>query len=307
MKAYFYSPLKALLYKNNSYLFSFSKNLKTQFLEKDDLLTFVLPCDYSPCFAPVSNLKYSQNVKIIDLYEGFLFFVTPKRKYDEPFKTLFSHSFVCGGIEHNLTVLSDGGVRLLIDGFNSFCEIEVPFIPKNFTIEKRGDFFFIALKDKLVSFNAFSCQPLECVFSTCCKDYKIEDNSFSIDKFSRGVCDYTYREVYSINQTIEKQASYLIKNNEPKEIKNEFLKTQAFLEEVMLGGEYQNFLCESLKTKTKEIKAFLGDYELILPPVEAKHPKTFALISKSKARYFTCAFENGLICDFSVDENFKNV
>ncbi len=307
MKAYFYSPLKALCYKNNSYLFSFSQNVKTCAIDKNDLLTFILPNDYLTSFVPVSHLDFSQNVKIIDLYDDFLFYLEPIKKRNEPFKTLFTSSFVASGIEHNLTIVSNGGTKILIDGFNSFCEIEVPITPKSFLVEKREDYFFVILKDKLISLSVFSCHPLKCVFSSCCKNYSIDDDSFTVDKFSRGVCDYVSRAVYSFKQGIEKRANYLIKRNEPKNIQSKLLKTQAFLEEVMFGGNYQNYLVESLRNNLDLVKTFFGEFDTIIPPCNEKFPNVFSLIYKTKAKYFSCAFENDKICDFSLEDNFSTL
>ena len=72
-----------------------------------------------------------------------------------------------------------------------------------------------------------------------------------------------------------------------------------FFETLLIGGNYEEFLSDELRTKTEDIRDFLGDFQAVLPTDD---PFRIGLVKKKRERlffvtYYTVILEKGKIAD----------
>lgn len=73
----------------------------------------------------------------------------------------------------------------------------------------------------------------------------------------------------------------------------------AFLEEVALGANFEDFLSPELISQKELIPEFLGEFDFFLPKIKPDDQETAVLIKKNKAKRLSINFENRLITDLN--------
>ena len=80
---------------------------------------------------------------------------------------------------------------------------------------------------------------------------------------------------------------------------NEKLLPYAFLEEVFLGANFEDYLSRDLKENKNYIPEFIGDFELFLPPVKQGGGIILIKKNKQKAEFLSLTIKNGCVADIN--------
>ena len=84
------------------------------------------------------------------------------------------------------------------------------------------------------------------------------------------------------------------------------IKAFAFLEELLVGGDFGEFLSTELAGKKDNVKEFFGDFIGVTTPPTFRNPEEVGIIYSTgertfKVEYATFTFENGKIINFIVN------
>ncbi len=206
-----------------------------------------------------------------------------------------------------VTVFTQGGVQVSIESGKGFFLSTLPPSFESCALEFYQDFILISSPTQIALYNklgerlllesatAFSLEngsllatlPLsdslnrkaECVWEL--KDKKAKQTKFTI-----------------VQQTRVSLPANEIENEHSGRLRDEILP-YAFLESALLGLDCSAYLCDELKSKSENLKEFLGDYQSV---VLTKTPSVCGLVRKKADRLFEVdeyevELKNGKITD----------
>ena len=202
-----------------------------------------------------------------------------------------------------VSVFQQGNVQLSLETEHGFF---VSHLPPSFsvcTLSMHADLCFIEGQN----FLAIYTKRGKCVFLEQILDFEVHKNELNAtmplsDALNRvAKCRYLLEEngcertAFSIHQARAQDGDFSL-----EKIQNELLPF-AFFESVLIGANYAEFLCDSLKEKADGIRAFLGDFVAV---TLTKEPHTCGLVRHKAERlfevaYFTVETNDGKITDIT--------
>lgn len=244
-----------------------------------------------------------EGIIITDLKGGYLisFKSTP---LGESLNVIFQHK-----TEHYaLSVFSDKGKKLSIETHNDFYfeNIEFDFDEVKVVFFERG-----ALG---VWFN--SKEPTLIVYSLDNNITKIFQKHVSYYNYSNTLVikqkyiDVAKHEVTSEWDFSNKKAIQVNKNITRSQdfhpgLLSESVMPYAFLEELLIGGDVENYLHDKLKSSKDKLKGYLGDFIGVCPPPPFRECNEIGLIfaigkNRYEVSYLTVQLDNGKIINLKL-------
>jgi hypothetical protein len=301
MNVYLYSPIDIIV-KCEDLIFPLEK-FNPQILTGATENTFVEFCpsgNFLPCFAFPFRRHLSQNVRIIDLYEGILLIPKLLQARNLPHKKLFASSvnYFSNGI--NFSVLVDGAPKLVADG--AFCheEIELPFVPKEWKLAPHSELplVVVTLKDKKTAVIVLTLPELKPIFQTISDEVEIGEQIVTTT-FHKDIAKHQVTDIWNVGEKVTHSG------HKVRREKNTFHSDAipyVFLEEVALGGDYQAFLSGELAVNSSLIPDFLGEFDYAIAPLLSSKPNSIILVCGENARFVKFSVECGKIVDIDISD-----
>ena len=280
MKAYFLSAIPSILTINDAY-FGICDTFE-RFAEislKDNLFVQFTPQGKQPIcfflneqiiFTPPTGCKVYVDEEAITIYA-----------YDFPPSDYALQTLGQIKEEHCLvTLFLQGRVQLSIQTKNDFCVCTLLEEYKNAQMQFLKDLIFIHTPTHLTIFTKSGVQ----VFDERIASWVVEEDTLKCklplgDSLKRiAVCEYSL-----LKDGLKQTAFSIIVRGEEKEVKKELIP-YAFLESIVIGGDYAQFLNEQLKEKSAQLPAYLGVFEDVLTTDD---PYTLKIVKKQKENLYT--------------------
>lgn len=200
----------------------------------------------------------------------------------------------------NATVFCFNGLYLFLEsnGKSEFFSIGDEFSSIEFKLLENGFLLLKAASDdkkRFYLFNVSAAPALvlvrdgdECYF---------EKNTLTVIKKNLGVCKIERRESFDLEKPENSYRAFL--RETPIFNLNENLLPYAFLEEVYLGANFEDYLSRDLKENKQYIPEFIGDFEFFLPPVVLGGGIVLIKKDKQKAEFLSLKIKNGCIVDIN--------
>ena len=278
-------------------------------LDADDGFVEFVPL--SPLRSPVCMMlsktpKSERNVKIIDLYGGFLIMpVFPRRLFSD-FKLLGVKDFDTRYGRARLTCYAENGVRLIAETQNAMSVENIPFYPDDvrFGFMQGGSTTYAlailsSLKTAIIAYEIG--REIKCVFKQIVDGYELNGNVLTVFVRKKDVMKHVVTEKWKFADRLMHGERVVTPRRKLYAI-NEKLVPYAFFEEIAAGGDVSAFLTPRLKPRADELKDFLGDFTAVLPPPHFRPQNEITLLYKDKVEYAVTELNSGLIDRVSLDE-----
>ena len=297
MNVFIYSPKKAPLLINGAFSGAVGPNVRRLQLSLGDHVEVDLGDGFfKPRCAPFDN--FSENMSIIDLYEGFLLLPTFKKQLNVAYSRLFFKSIVCAGTEYLFTVTTDGEYKLSCQGYGVQATFPLPFCPKDFDAAPLGgSLILVKLKDKLTYVLILSATDLSLIFEDVCDNFVL-DGKLLTEKTHRLIGLHTEKSYYTYKEGKVLLDGRFFDTVYPfKSIPKQLLPL-CFLEKVRLSADYRDFLSEELKPDHKLVADFLGKFSLVIPPFLKDFADNYLLIGE-KPQFVKIGTKGSVVCEVS--------
>lgn len=243
------------------------------------------------------NAEPNANVRLIDLYGDLLIFTNFSRREKTSAASIKTQT---PGDGISATVFSLNGLCVFLEanGKSDFFTIGNEFSSVEFELSDNGYLLAVAKNEKkrrVFLFSVFS-KP-ELILVRDADEYYFNKNAFTAIKKNIGVCKIERRENFDLDKPENSYATFL--RNVPVFKLNEKLLPYAFLEEVFLGANFEDYLSRDLKENKNYIPEFIGDFELFLPPVKQGGGIILIKKNKQKAEFLSLTIKNGCVADIN--------
>ncbi len=307
MLYYFFSELPLVIKINGEYKGKIDKNFKKFDLPKD---SFIEACPLNTAGFPISFMLDShflssptEGIIITDLKGAFVINFSLLSSF-APFSIISQQKFPFAVV----TVFRENGLKLSIETPSDFYA-ETLFMPDCdavITPFALGDKQFVAVHF-LGEKNLLVCFLLEDkivkVFSSAideaCFDNGLKTTHKFLDIAKHKITvewDYSGARLTAKNFFIERDENYNVDSL------SDSLLPYAFLEELLVGGNADEFLSDELKKNACHLKGFFGEYIGVFPPPDFRNTYEVGVIycknqNKYYAEYFSFDIENKKICN----------
>ena len=313
MYYYFSSAFPAAIKFNGIYYGVISQTVKS--INLDGSLTLVEICPLVPNerqinFIPDSEFLASppDGILITDMRGGYLIKVEKNYRVEE-FSIINQQKFS----DLVVTVFTENGLKISIETQNNFFADVINFSARSAEVKRfsLSNEQFIAVflegEDNLLLVYHIDSQ-IEKVFSRNVSGYSVDGGFYTTEKFKdvakhvvHSEWDYN-KEIFQKNTSVERSESFII-----SELTDKILP-YAFLEEILVGGNPSDFLCDDLKEHANKLKDYLGEYIGVIPPPIFRKPTEVGIVfavGKNKYKVDYCEFEivNGKIANVKKSEN----
>lgn len=249
-----------------------------------------------------------ENVEIIDLYGGFLIIPRFKRQIISNFKQLFFKIAEFPNFEVKIEVFSENGTKISISqGKNKLTEA-IPFSPSSLQLEKAclgGRNYLLAfLNDKKTAAFGFELESdkIKTVLKRECNGYEIKSSELLISENKNDILKHTVREIYDFSNGVILKKAELKRGKELYDLPEQLLP-YAFFEELKLGKDVSDFLSPTIRPRAKQLKSFIGDFSVALPPPHFMPDNYVTLLYGDKAEYAAIKSSHGLIENLTLTSN----
>ena len=305
MYCYFLCDVPCAVKLDGEFVGVASKNLS--FVEKERCFLEFIPLD--DCFEktyllfdkkhPVST----KNVKIIDLYGGFLIIPSFSRKVDADFKMIGRKTFPFSQAV-SVICYSQGGIKLCVCKENDFFIEPIPFLPSDIRFEtcvSNGNEYLavicISNKTEILVFNVKS--KINLAFKNLCDGYSLVGNTITTLEHRPSVLGHSLSSTWLFEDKVTLK-NYTISRSKQVFSLPEKLLPIAFFEELLIDGNVEEFLSPELKPRANELKEFLGDFKRVLPPPHFKDDDLVTLLYADKVEYARIDTNGGLISNLTI-------
>lgn len=196
-----------------------------------------------------------------------------------------------------VTLFSQGKLHMSVQTPSDFHTAVLPDELRESELSFHGELIFLCSPTHIAVYDK-TARPL--LFERALS-HSIENNRLSatlplsdrLQRFANCVWELTDTDCKRTEFTIRQQTE---QTDAPLD-----LLAYAFFESVLIGAPYEDMLCEELRPKASDLRAFLGDFISVTLTDE---PTTCALIKKRGERlfegaYYTVKIENGKITDIT--------
>ena len=125
------------------------------------------------------------------------------------------------------------------------------------------------------------------------------DSAFTTTEKFCDIANHTVTSTWSFNNNFFNSTEISCKNGVDFHIENLTEQTLpfAFFEEVLVGGNYEDFLCEDMRANAHKLKGYLGNFIGVIPPPKFRELNEVGLIYKKSdnkyfAEYFVTELQN---------------
>lgn len=237
------------------------------------------------------------NVRIIDLYGDFL--LLPKFfRSDCAFSADLKTQKLGDGISATLFCFNGLCLFLEANGKSEFFSLGSDFFSVEFKLSESGFLLVTAKNENKKRYFLFTVTETpalvlirdgdECFF---------EKNALTVIKKNLGVCRIERRENFDLEKPENSYRSFI--RGVSIFSLNEKLLPYAFLEEVFLGANFEDYLSRDLKENKKFIPEFIGDFEFFLPPIKRGGGIVLIKKDKQKAEFLSLTIKNGCVVDIN--------
>lgn len=236
-----------------------------------------------------------ENVTVTDMKGGY-FIKTLKSYHTNEFKVIAQNK----STDTVVTVFTENCLKISIERTDGFFADNEKFFADSSTIQffnfNNESFVAILLKSKENLLNVYKLNnDIEKVFSREVKDFEINGNLITIEEFF-DVAKHVVKTSWEFADGIFKK-KFVEVNHAPTfnpENLNEKIIPFAFLEELLVGGNLEPYLSDTLKEKSSMLKDYLGEFIGIMPPPTFRSIDEVGLIYKKSERNYEvnyCTFE----------------
>ncbi len=163
--------------------------------------------------------------------------------------------------DSTLTIFSQGEIQVYLESPSGAFVKPLPpsFLPNN--VQKAKDFYLLTSQNAFCLLN----KKAETLLYERCESVSLEGNLLTAilplqsSKARKAKC------VWRLDDTPQREQFNLL---QPTKEKSSGLLAYAFFQSVLLGLEYEQFLSSPIREKAKEIPAFLGDFQDVIPQEE---------------------------------------
>lgn len=307
---YFLSAIPCALKFNGEYVGTVGENYSV-FPQKKGLYEFIpLKSGFCQlCFLwDEKPLDKRENVRIIDLYGGFLIIPKFQRQIFSNFKELFFKTVEFPEFDVEIQVYSENGVKLTVKQGKVKATESVPFTPAALDLEKAyfgGIAYLVAfLSDKKTAVFGFEItgDSIKPVLKRECVGYESKNDKIVLTETKNDVLRHTVVSVWSFSNGAKLERADIYRGKEPFAL-HEKLLPYAFFEEILLGKDVSDFLAPKLRPRADDLKSFAGDFSAILPPPHFKPDSFITLIYNDRAEYADLGFSGRLIDNITITVN----
>ena len=299
MKCYFYSPVPLTAVSGDRVLGVVDRNVSFSYLDDDALIRLCAP-DIYPA---IVGKNYLQNATAYYFYYGKLF--VPKiKRLPLAYSVVCQKRIVANGREIIATLLNDGSRKMTVEMINGLVTLPVGVVADKINLIDCGNCLLAEASGKMKHVFLLSYSDLKITYSTVCFDYEIKD-VLVIKRVIGTYTRYLVTEHYKITDTATLLGTDMLAEKDASP-ETDMLICYDFLHLIKYGGRFESYFSEELKAKSNLIKNFLGEYDVVLPPIEKDFPSTFAIVGKSGVKYVDFSLENGKICDVDCKNSPQN-
>ena len=254
----------------------------------------------SPYYAPLSYFigekpKTTENVKIIDLYGGYLMIPAFRRTVFSDFKLIGRKTFDVGGGRVAVTCYAENGIRLIVERGEYMAAESLPFLPENVNFERINDCLLIALTGKKNLLSAYSFKRgIEKAFTRSCDNFRIDGDKLITTEIKNDFVGHIITVKWSFSKGVTAVSSKIERKKSLYALPPNCLK-YAFFEEFIVGGDVGEYLSPTLKPRAKELSQFLGKFKAVLPPPHFKDENCVLLLYDDNVQYAKIQTSGGLI------------
>lgn len=306
MYFYFSSQFPAVIKVGGIYYGKLNDTVKHLNIDGDAPFIEVCPTassGHSFNFFPDSEFLFSppDKVSVTDLKGGY-FIKFEKNFFNPAFKLIAQEKF------HDalVTVFNENGLKISIETESSFFIDSIPFITdcasiKRFSIDSN-DCVGIVLDGEEKLLEVFALFPkVRRIFSRPIFDATFNNGLNTEERFKdiakhRVICSWELND----NSLTEKTRNVEKQKSVSPSILHEKIIPYAFLEEVLVSGNVEEFLCDDLKGQSKKLYGYLGSFLGVCPPPIFRRIDEVGLVysdgeRKYKVDYVTFEIKNNLI------------
>jgi len=208
-----------------------------------------------------------------------------------------------------VTVFNDSGAKISFDSDKKAAIESVDFEFSSVDISplniSNRTFLSVAFIGERTLLNVYD-DEYKTVFSRVCDEYSLRFGLTTTERLK----DIAGHKVFTEWET--ENGEFLERKREVTNEKDvnlfslpDRIKPFAFLEELLVGGNYADLLTEELKEKAEDVKAFFGDFIGVTTPPQFKEGSDVGVVYKTGERtyrvdYATFTLENGKIANFVI-------
>lgn len=263
----------------------------------------LVPCENYICFFPDNNFIDSPppNVIVVDLKGGYHF--------------KFNKSFIGGEFsvinqrrfsDALITIFNDNGKKISIETPTDF-HIENLYFDFDLVNIYRPEYYggkllfieFCSYPKSVAVYNL--CDKISLIFMRQVADFSIDNGFITTEKYL-DIAKHSVKTTWQFDGTLLTIKDKVVTCEDVFNRKNLCDKVipYAFLESYLVGGEYKDFLCESIKEKASALSSYLGDFIGVMPPPPFRDINDIGVIypvhkNIYSVTYFNFSVENGLI------------
>ncbi len=307
MYLYFLSTLPCAVKYNGEYVGRASENYSV-FPNKKGFYEFIplTPSYDETCFLwDEKLLDDNKNIKIIDLYGGFLIIPSFCKRAFADFKELFFKVEQAGDFQAEIRVYIENGVKISLKCGKEKITEGVPFLPSALNLEKayfNGKAYILAfLSDKKTAAYGFelSDDGIKTIFKRPCDGYDAHSDKVVLTETKNDILKHTVTTYWNFSDGVKIEKAEIRRKREPYSLPEKLLP-YAFFEELKLGRTPTDFLAPRLRPRAEDLKAFAGNFVSVLPPPHFKPSDYVTLLYEDKAEYARLNVTGRLIDNITV-------
>lgn len=222
-----------------------------------------------------------------------------KRKMFSDFKLLkrFDNDFRFGKVY--TTCYAENGVRLIVENERDMNVQSLPFSPSEIVGKKvrvsGAEYLVVFLIGKRTMILAYKItDKIRLAFKNVCDSYKANDDLLTLIDYKSDTVKHSISTVWKFGETV-KAVSREVKSKRQVFELPEKLFPYAFMEELIAGGDVSDYLAARLKPRAEDLKLFLGNFTMVLPPPHFAPNDYLLLLYPDRVKYARLTFEKRLI------------
>ncbi|MBE5744271.1 MAG: hypothetical protein E7358_06120 [Clostridiales bacterium] len=254
IKRYFLSNTPCFIKVDGEFIGEVNDNLKESKINSPFSLVEFLP--KNNLYYPVYGDKNCENMRVFTVEDGLLYFPIFSLKKPLPMKVIFQKSERILQGEILLTVITDGEVKIFIDGY--FSDVKtLPFIPNDAQIIPLENHVAITIKGAKTIVFLYEISSRKLCFSDVVDSVLFSD-VLTVEKNYQTVTKTTLKETWALSPEIKLLSleSFL---QIPYRLINKNLLPLAFFENACLGAQLKEIVTPNFYEKSKDLKSFLGN------------------------------------------------